>query len=114
MQFIHYPKCSTCRKAKSFLDENGKEYIERDITKEVPTYEELKKFVEKSGLPIKRFFNTSGMPYRDLGLKDKLETMSDEEKLELLASDGMLIKRPILETDSTVLVGFKEDQWKMI
>ena len=111
MLFICYPKCSTCQKAKKHLDAQGLPYEERDIKLENPTAEELRLWQAKSGLPLKRFFNTSGMLYRDLGLKDKLDAMSEAEQLTLLASDGMLVKRPILVTDSTVLVGFKEKEW---
>lgn len=114
MLFVNYPKCSTCRKAKKWLNDNGIEFEDRDIKLDNPTKEELRKWHEISGLDIKKFFNTSGMIYREMGLKDKLQDMSLEEKLELLASDGMLIKRPVLVTDDTVLVGFKEEQWKSL
>ena len=110
--FIEYPKCSTCQKVKKWLDARGVDYADRDIKTENPTAEELRAWREKSGLPLKRFFNTSGMLYRELGLKDRLETMSEDEQLNLLASDGMLVKRPILVTDSTVLVGFREKEWE--
>ena len=110
--FIQYPRCSTCQKARKWLDARGAAYQERDIKTSNPTAAELSAWREKSGLPLKRFFNTSGMLYRELGLKDKLETMSEPEQLELLASDGMLVKRPILVTDSTVLVGFREKDWE--
>lgn len=112
MKFICYPKCTTCQKAKKFLDESGVSYELRDIKLENPTHEELSAWVEKSGLDVKKFFNTSGLLYKSMNLKEKLPAMSDEEKLELLASDGMLVKRPILVTDTAVLVGFKEDSWK--
>lgn len=112
MLFIHYPKCSTCKKAKKWLDDRGLDYTERHIVEENPTAKELKAWHEKSGLPLKRFFNTSGMRYRELGLKDKLKDMSEEEQYELLATDGMLVKRPILVYDDGVLVGFKEKEWK--
>lgn len=112
MKFICYPKCTTCQKAKKFLDESGVSYELRDIKLENPTFVELSAWVEKSGLDVKKFFNTSGLLYKSMNLKEKLPAMSDEEKLELLASDGMLVKRPILVTDTAVLVGFKEDSWK--
>ena len=110
--FVEYPKCSTCQKARKWLDAQGVTYTDRDIKGENPTAEELKAWQTKSGLPLKRFFNTSGMIYRDLGLKDKLDTMSEDEQLQLLATDGMLVKRPILVTDTTVLVGFREKDWE--
>ena len=110
--FVEYPKCSTCQKAKKWLDTHGITYADRDIKGENPTAEELSAWQEKSGLPLKRFFNTSGMLYRELGLKDKLDAMSEEEQLKLLATDGMLVKRPILVTDTTVLVGFREKDWE--
>ncbi|WP_297980327.1 Spx/MgsR family RNA polymerase-binding regulatory protein [uncultured Methanobrevibacter sp.] len=112
MLFVHYPKCTTCKKAKKWLDENGYEYEEKDIVADNPNYDELKEWYEKSGLPLKRFFNTSGMVYRSMGLKDKLADMSEEEQLKLLASDGMLVKRPIIVTDDGALTGFKEAAWK--
>ena len=110
--FVEYPKCSTCQKAKKWLDARGVAYADRDIKLENPTAEELRVWQIKSGLPLKRFFNTSGMLYRELGLKDKLDTMSEEEQLALLATDGMLVKRPILVTDSTVLPGFRDKDWE--
>lgn len=114
MLFIHYPKCTTCKRAKKWLDEKGVEYTERHIVEDNPTAEELKAWHEKSGLPLKRFFNTSGMKYRELGLKDKLKDMSEEEQYALLSSDGMLVKRPIIVTDDgKVLVGFKEKEWEV-
>jgi len=109
--FICYPKCTTCQKAKKWLDENGIVYTERHIKEENPTSEELAEWIGKSGLPAKKFFNTSGLIYRSLGLKDKLDSMSDDDKLTLLASDGMLVKRPLMITSSAVLVGFKEAEW---
>lgn len=112
MLFIHYPKCSTCKKAKKWLDDRGLDYTERHIVEENPTAKELKAWHEKSGLPLKRFFNTSGMKYRELGLKDKLEGMSEEEQYELLSTDGMLVKRPLLIYDDGVHVGFKEKEWE--
>ena len=110
--FIEYPKCSTCKKAKKFLDDNNIKYIDRHILEETPNVEELSKWIKRSNLEINRFFNTSGMKYRELNLKEKLKTMSDEEKIKLLASDGMLIKRPLLITDREIYIGFKEEIWK--
>ncbi len=110
--FLHYPKCTTCQKAKKWLDENGIEYTERHIKEDKPTYDELKLWYESSGLPLKRFFNTSGMLYKSMGLKDKLPTMSEDEQLRLLATDGMLVKRPIIVSDNAVLTGFKEKEWE--
>lgn len=112
MLFVHYPKCSTCKKAKAFLDDRGVAYEERHIVEENPTFDELKKWYEMSDNPLKRFFNTSGMRYREMGLKDKLAHMSEEEQLELLATDGMLVKRPILIDGDRVRVGFKEKEWE--
>lgn len=112
MKFICYPKCTTCQKAKKWLDANGIAYEERHIVEENPSYGELKAWYEKSGLPLKRFFNTCGMQYKELKLKDQLPTMSEDEQLKLLASNGMLVKRPIVVTDDTVLVGFKEATWE--
>ena len=114
MLFIEYPPCSTCQKAKKWLDEKGVAYTDRHIKENKPTYEELKAWYAMSGLPLKKFFNTSGLVYKSLGLKDKLPTMSREEQLALLASDGMLVKRPILVTEDAVLVGFKEAQWEKL
>ena len=112
MTFICYPKCTTCQKAQKWLDENGISYTFRDIKMEHPTYNELTAWHRRSGLPLKRFFNTSGLLYKSMGLKDKLPQMSEDEMLKRLAADGMLVKRPILVTDDNkVLVGFKEDQW---
>ena len=111
MLFVCYPKCSTCRKARNQLDENNAQYTERHIVEDNPSFDELKEWHDKSGLPLKRFFNTSGMLYRDMQLKDKLPQMSEEEQLELLASNGMLVKRPIAVDGDTVLVGFKEADW---
>ena len=112
MLFLEYPKCSTCRKAKKWLDENGIAYEDRHIIEENPTKEELKEWYEKSGLHLNRFFNTSGMKYRELKLKDRLPDMSEDEQLTLLATDGMLVKRPLVIGDDFVLTGFKEQQWK--
>lgn len=111
MLFIHYPKCSTCRKAKKWLDEHHIEYTERHIVEENPSYDELNEWHEKSGLPLKKFFNTSGRIYKEMQLKDKLPAMSEEEQLKLLADDGMLVKRPIVVKGDIVLIGFKEAEW---
>lgn len=112
MLFVHYPKCTTCKRAKKWLDEHQISYEERDIKENNPSLEELKEWYQRSGLPIKRFFNTSGMLYKEMKLKDKLPEMSEDEQLALLASDGMLVKRPIVVTKESVLVGFKEAQWE--
>lgn len=112
MLFVCYPKCSTCKKAQKWLDESGVSYTLRDIKTENPTVEELKQWWEKSGLPLKRFFNTSGNIYKEMKLKDKLPEMSEEEQLALLATDGMLVKRPILVGKDKVLVGAKEKEWE--
>ncbi|MDD5823125.1 MAG: arsenate reductase family protein [Firmicutes bacterium] len=112
MQFICYPKCSTCQKARKWLDANGIEYTERHIVDDNPRYVELRSWYEKSGLPLKKFFNTSGMLYRELELKDKLPGMNEEEQLKLLATNGMLVKRPLLIGDGHVLVGFREAEWE--
>ena len=112
MLFLEYPKCSTCKKAKKWWDEQDISYEDRHIIEDNPTVEELKDWHERSGLPLKRFFNTSGMKYRELGLKDKLPEMSEEEQYELLATDGMLVKRPLVVGDDFVLIGFKEALWK--
>lgn len=112
MQFVCYPKCSTCRKAQSWLDENGFSYTLRDIKNDNPTYEEISKWYKLSGLPIKKFFNTSGQLYRSMGLKDKVKEMGEEEAIKLLSSDGMLVKRPILISDEKVLIGFKQGEWE--
>ncbi len=110
--FIEYPKCTTCKKAKKWLDEHGVEYVDRHIVEDNPTAAELAEWHERSGLPLRRFFNTSGMKYRELGIKAKLDAgMTDEEAYELLATDGMLVKRPLIAADSVVLTGFKEDAW---
>lgn len=112
MLFVHYPKCTTCKRAKKWLDEHQISYEERDIKENNPSLEELKGWYQRSGLPLKRFFNTSGMLYKEMKLKDKLPEMSEDEQLALLASDGMLVKRPIVVTEDQVLVGFKEAQWE--
>ncbi len=114
MLFVQYPKCSTCRKAKAWLDERSVEYDIRHIVEENPTAEELRSWHRASGLPLRRFFNTSGMLYRSMGLKDKLPGMSDDEMYALLATDGMLVKRPLLVLDDVVLVGFKEKDWEKL
>ena len=111
MLFVNYPKCSTCQKARKFLEEKGIAFEDRNIKEQNPTAEELKAWIERSGLPIKKFFNTSGMLYRQMELKDKLPNMSEQEMIELLATNGMLVKRPILVTDDQVLVGFKQAEW---
>lgn len=111
MLFVEYPKCSTCQKAKKWLDAQGLSYTDRHIKEENPTEAELRKWHKKSGLPLKRFFNTSGMLYKEMGLKDRLPSMSEDEQYALLATDGMLVKRPILVLDDGVLVGFKEKEW---
>ena len=112
MEFICYPKCSTCQKARKWLDEKGVSYHLRDIQQENPAAQELSRWQEKSGLPLKRFFNTSGLRYKALDLKNRLPDMSREEQLALLASDGMLVKRPLLVGDDFVLVGFREADWE--
>ena len=111
MLFICYPKCSTCKKAEQFLQKNTIAYDYRDIKEKNPTVKEIKTWQKNSGLPMKKFFNTSGMLYREMGLKDKLDSMTDDEMAQLLATDGMLVKRPLLIIDKTVLVGFKEKEW---
>lgn len=111
MLFICYPKCSTCKKARKWLDEHGIKYEERHIAEENPSYEELKDWHLKSGLPLKRFFNTSGLLYKEMQLKDRLPAMSEEEQLKLLATNGMLVKRPLLVDGDIVLVGFREAEW---
>lgn len=112
MLFVNYPRCSTCRKAKKWLEEHNMEFESRHIIDDNPTAEELRQWWEISGLPLKRFFNTSGMKYRELKLKDKLPDMSEDEQLDLLATDGMLVKRPVLVDGDTVLVGFKIKEWE--
>ena len=111
MIFICYPKCTTCQKARAWLDENGISYTFRDIKMEHPTYEELSAWHQRSGLPLKKFFNTSGLLYKSMALKEKLPEMSEDEMLKRLAADGMLVKRPLLVSDEFVLVGFKETEW---
>lgn len=112
MIFIEYPKCTTCKKAKKWLDDRGIEYTDRHIVEDNPTFDELKTWYEKSGLPLKRFFNTSGLLYKSMELKDRLATMSEDEQLTLLSSNGMLVKRPLLITDNAVIPGFREKEWE--
>ena len=114
MLFIEYPKCSTCQKAKKFLDSKNKEYLDRNIVIEKPSKKELDKWIKLSGKDISKFFNTSGIKYRELGLKDKSKNMDENEKLEIPSSDGMLVKRPILVLNDKVLVGFKIDEWEKL
>lgn len=110
--FLEYPKCSTCQKAKKWLDERKISYEDRHIVEKNPTEEELKTWIARSGLPIKKFFNTSGMKYKELNLKEKLPDMSEEEQIRLLATDGMLVKRPLIVADDYVLTGFREKGWE--
>ena len=112
--FIEYPKCSTCQKAKKWLNDNNIKFEDRNIVEQTPTVEELTKWIENSGYEIKKFFNTSGLKYKELNLKEKLPNMSDNEKIKLLASDGMLVKRPMLINDEEVLLGFKEKEWEVL
>ena len=112
MLFVNYPKCSTCRKAKKWLDEHDIEYESRNIVEDNPTALEIEEWYRQSDLPLKRFFNTSGMKYRELKLKDKLPDMSEEEQFQLLSTDGMLVKRPIIVDDNCILVGFKQAEWE--
>ena len=112
MLFLEYPKCSTCKKAKNWLESNGVEFEDRHIVENNPTADELKAWYEKSGFPLKKFFNTSGLKYKELGLKDKLPDMTEEEQINLLATDGMLVKRPILVAEDKILVGAKEKEWE--
>ena len=114
MIFIEYPKCSTCQKAKKWLDNNNIKYEKRDIKELNPTEDELVKWYKLSGYPLKKFFNTSGLKYKELDLKNKLENMSDDEKIKLLSSDGMLVKRPIIIDGDKILLGFKEVEWEII
>jgi len=114
MKFICYPKCSTCQKAQKWLDEKGISYELRDIKSDNPTAEELKEWYIKSGLPLKKFFNTSGLLYKSLQLKDKLPDMSEEEQIQLLSTDGMLVKRPIIVTENNVIIGFKEKDYEKL
>lgn len=114
MQILCYPGCTTCKKAVKWLDEKGVEYEYRDIKEKNPKKSELKKWIKASGLPVKKFFNTSGQLYREMQLKDKLPEMSEADMIDLLATDGMLVKRPLLITDDKVLVGFKEAEWEEV
>ena len=114
MLFLQYPPCSTCQKAKKWLDEKGIAYTARHIKEQNPTYEELKHWYEVSGLPLKKFFNTSGLKYKELNLKEKLPNMTEEEQLRLLATDGMLVKRPLVIKDNVVLTGFREKEWESL
>ena len=111
LNFICYPKCTTCQKAQKYLDEKGVEYEVRNIKEENPAFEELEMWYKKSGLPLKKFFNTSGLLYKSMALKDKLPDMSEEEQLKLLSTDGMLVKRPLLIGEDFVLTGFREKEW---
>lgn len=112
MLLIEYPKCTTCQKAKKWLDEHGITYEDRNIKEENPSYEELVQWYRRSGLPLKRFFNTSGLIYKSMNLKDKLPGMTEEEQLRLLATDGMLVKRPLVITDTAILTGFRVKEWE--
>ena len=114
MLFLEYPPCSTCQKAKKWLDSHQFSYTGRHIKQDPPTYEQLAAWYSRSGLPLKKFFNTSGLLYKSMGLKDRLPAMTEEEQLRLLSSDGMLVKRPLLITDDTILVGFREKEWETI
>ena len=112
MQFICYPKCTACQKARKWLEANHLEFTERHIVEENPSYEELKEWYAESGLPLKKFFNTSGMLYKEMQLKDKLPAMNEEEQLKLLATNGMLVKRPLIVNGNIILTGFKEAEWE--
>jgi len=112
--YLEYPKCSTCKKAKKWLETNNITFEQRDIVKQNPTKEELKLWHEKSGMPLKKFFNTSGLIYKELHLKDKLKDMTEEEQYALLATNGMLIKRPIIVAENIILTGFKEAEWEKL
>lgn len=112
--FIQYPKCSTCRNAKKWLEQNGIEFDDRNIVEDTPTYEELTKWIKTSGIPIKKFFNTSGLVYKNMNLKEKLISMDEESQIKLLSENGMLIKRPLLIGKEKVLIGFKEQEWKAL
>lgn len=112
--FIEYPKCSTCQKAKKWLEENNIQFEDRHIVENNPKKEELEKWIKQSGYEIKKFFNTSGMKYKELNLKDKLANMTDDEKLNILSTDGMLVKRPLIITDNLILVGFKKEEWEQL
>ena len=114
MLFLCYPKCSTCQKAKKWLEEHNIEFIERNIAEENPSFDELQAWYKQSGLPLKKFFNISGLVYKEMKLKDKLPSMSEEEQLKMLATDGMLVKRPMVISEDKVLVGFKEAEWEAL
>ena len=114
MLYICYPKCTTCKKAQKWLDDNGLDYEIRNIKDNNPTLDELTEWYKKSGLPLRRFFNTSGVLYKEMNLKEKLSKMNENEQLQLLSTDGMLVKRPIIVSDDIVLIGFKEDEWKKL
>ena len=114
MLFVQYPPCSTCQKAKKWLDAKGVSYTDRHIKEQNPTYEELKEWYENSGLPLKKFFNTSGLVYKSMNLKEKLPAMTEEEQLRLLSSDGMLVKRPIIIDGDTIFTGFKIAEWETL
>lgn len=114
MLFVEYPKCSTCKKAKAWLDEHNLDYEDRNIKEENPTQQELNEWYKQSGLPIKKFFNTSGVLYKQMNLKEKLADMSEDEQIKLLATDGMLVKRPIVVKGDKILVGFKESDWEVL
>lgn len=114
MLFLCYPRCSTCKKARKWLEEHNIEFNERDIAEENPNFDELQAWYKQSGLPLKKFFNTSGLVYKEMKLKDKLPSMSEEEQLKLLATNGMLVKRPMVISENQVLVGFKEAEWEQL
>lgn len=114
LTFLHYPACGTCRKAKKWLDENNISYEPRLIVEDNPKAEELKLWIKQSGLPVKKFFNTSGVVYKEMALKDKLPQMTEDEQIELLASNGKLVKRPLLVSEGRVLVGFKQEEWEQL
>ena len=111
MEFINYSKCSTCKRAKAYLDKNNINYADRQIKENKPSYDEIKKWIRKYDIPVKKLFNTSGILYRKMDLKNKLDNISEDEMIKILASDGMLVKRPILLSDNKILIGFKEDEW---
>lgn len=114
MEFINYSKCSTCKKAKYFLDSNSIKYVDRQIKDNNPSYDEIKTWINKYNVSIKKLFNTSGILYREMNVKNRLDTMTEDEKIRLLATDGMLVKRPILVADDSILVGFKENEWNNV
>ena len=114
MEFINYSKCSTCKKAKYFLDSNSIKYVDRQIKDSNPSYDEIKTWINKYNVSIKKLFNTSGILYKEMNVKNRLDTMTDDEKIRLLATDGMLVKRPILVADDSILVGFKENEWNNV